>query len=32
MGRHGEGSIYLRKDGRFAGSMVLENGKRKYVY
>lgn len=32
MGRHGDGSIYLRKDGRFAASMVLENGKRKYFY
>lgn len=32
MGRHGDGSIYLRKDGRFAGSIILENGKRKYVY
>ncbi len=29
---HGEGSIYLRKDGRYAASLRLEDGKRKYFY
>ncbi len=28
----GEGSVYLRKDGRWCASMVLPNGKRKSVY
>ncbi len=28
----GEGSIYQRKDGRWVGSLLLENGKRKYLY
>lgn len=29
---HGEGSIYHRKDGRWAASITLEHGKRKYFY
>src|SRR2546423_5433186 len=29
---HGEGSIYQRKDGRWAGAITLENRKRKYFY
>lgn len=29
---HGEGSIYLRKDGRWCASITLENRKRKYIY
>jgi len=29
---HGEGSIYRRKDGRWAASITLEHGKRKYFY
>lgn len=29
---HGEGSIYKRKDGRWAGSISLEGGKRKTFY
>jgi integrase len=29
---HGEGSIYLRKDGRWAASITLEGGKRKTFY
>lgn len=29
---HGEGSIYLRKDGRWCASITLENRKRKYLY
>ena len=34
MGRkgHGEGSITKRKDGRYQGSITLENHKRKYFY
>src|SRR6266566_4210141 len=34
MGRrkHGEGSIYQRRDGRWVAQIVLENGKRKQVY
>ncbi len=32
MGRHGDGSVYLRKDGRYSGFITLENGKRKYFY
>ena len=28
----GEGSIYLRKDGRWCASITLENRKRKYFY
>jgi len=29
---HGEGSIYQRRDGRWVGSLTLEDGKRKYFY
>jgi integrase len=29
---HGEGSIYLRKDGRWCASITLENRRRKYLY
>jgi integrase len=29
---HGEGSIYQRKDGRWAASITLENRKRKTFY
>jgi len=29
---HGEGSIYQRKDGRWAASISLEGGKRKTFY
>lgn len=29
---HGEGSIYPRKDGRWAASFLLPNGQRKYLY
>lgn len=29
---HGEGSIYKRKDGRYAAAITLENRKRKYFY
>jgi len=29
---HGEGSIYQRKDGRYAAAVTLENRKRKYFY
>ena len=29
---HGEGSIYQRKDGRWAASLTLESGKRKTFY
>ena len=29
---HGEGSIYLRKDGRWAASISLDGGKRKTFY
>src|SRR5581483_2041257 len=29
---HGEGSIYLRSDGRWCASITLENRKRKYIY
>ena len=29
---HGEGSIYQRKDGRWAGSITLEGRKRKTFY
>lgn len=29
---HGEGSIFQRKDGRWAASITLENRKRKYFY
>src|SRR5438067_13593013 len=29
---HGEGSIYQRKDGRWAGSLTLEGRKRKTFY
>src|SRR5258708_35752202 len=29
---HGEGSIYLRDDGRWAASLSLENRKRKTLY
>jgi integrase len=29
---HGEGSIYLRRDGRWAASITLEGGKRKTFY
>ncbi|EFH90812.1 tyrosine-type recombinase/integrase [Ktedonobacter racemifer] len=29
---HGEGSVYPRKDGRFAGYIRLEGGKKKYFY
>src|SRR5438132_7151555 len=29
---HGEGSIYQRKDGRWAASITLENRKRKMFY
>lgn len=29
---HGEGSIYRRKDGRYAAAITLENRKRKYFY
>jgi integrase len=29
---HGEGSVYPRKDGRFAGYIRLEDGKKKYFY
>src|SRR2546428_9050079 len=34
MGRrgHGEGSISLRKDGRYQAAITLENHKRKYFY
>src|SRR6266516_2813482 len=32
MGRHGDGSVYLRKDGRYSGFITLEGGKRKYFY
>lgn len=28
----GEGSIYLRKDGRWAAVIYLQNGKRKFIY
>jgi len=28
----GEGSIYHRKDGRWAAALTLENGKRKFMY
>ena len=28
----GEGSIYLRKDGRYVAEMTLEDGKRKPLY
>jgi len=30
--RHGEGTITLRKDGRYAVGITLENGKRKFYY
>ena len=30
--KHGEGSVYRRKDGRYSGYIVLENHKRKYFY
>lgn len=29
---HGEGSIYLRKDGRWVAEITLEDGKRKPLY
>src|SRR5438105_8737037 len=29
---HGEGSIYLRKDGRWTASITTEGRKRKYIY
>jgi integrase len=34
MGRrgHGEGSISLRKDGRYQAAITLDNHKRKYFY
>ena len=30
--KHGEGSIYKRKDGRYSGFITLEDHKRKYYY
>src|SRR2546430_16453511 len=30
--KHGEGSIYKRKDGRYSGFITLEDHKRKYFY
>src|SRR5215469_8778260 len=30
--RYGEGSVYLRKDGRYSGYIMLDNHRRKYFY